>query len=331
LALMARPKGMQSALLGSLAFLALAVWPRASHALELELTWNAPTGCPSGAEVQSEFEHLTKVPPGGTPMHLTAEARIEQSGARWLLHLATVRDGLAGEREIEAGSCASLAHAAALVLALAFGEMAAQAEEARAPAPPLPAAPPPPVITAPPAPPQPALALAVGAFGLSAWGPLPGRGLGFGAGVDAGAAGRRWFGSLRVLGWSGVDQTALASVITRYDGAGASLSACLAGVRARYLSLAACAGFQAGALRGTPSGVLLPTSKVAPWYAAVPGLRARVPVYRALHLDLSFELAASLNRPRFSVTEIGAPDRLVDVYVVPRLGPSAQAGLSFDL
>jgi hypothetical protein len=324
----AGPAGMKFALLGSLALVALVAWPRAGQAMELELTWNAPVGCPSGAEVQREFERLTKVPPGTTPVQLAAEARIEQSGGVWLLHLTTVRNGLPGEREIEAGSCASLAHAAALVLALAFGEMAASVEAARPPAPPPVVAPP--VITAAPAP-RPSLEWSVGAFGLSAWGPLPGRAFGFGAGADAGAPGGRWFGSLRVLGWSSVEERALTVVTTRYDGAGVSLAGCFAGLRARALTLAACAGFQAAALRAAPSGVMSATTPVAPWYAVVPALRARVRIYRAVHLDLGFEVATTLDRPRFVVRQFGTPDTLTAVYVVPRLAPSAVAGLSFDL
>ena len=86
---------------------------RAEAAAPLTLTWDAPAGCPTAADVRAEYERLVRSSSGRTLPALTAEAHIEPRGPRWALRLRTVRDGIPGERELEADSCASLARAAA--------------------------------------------------------------------------------------------------------------------------------------------------------------------------------------------------------------------------
>jgi hypothetical protein len=101
----------------------------------LDLTWTAPAGCPTGDAVRAELQRVVRVRRGRTPPLLTVNARIEQSGANWILHLRTKRDGVTGERRLQGGSCASLVGAATLVMALAYGEGVEIAPEAMPPDP----------------------------------------------------------------------------------------------------------------------------------------------------------------------------------------------------
>jgi hypothetical protein len=343
--------GLQRALAVAIA-LALLVLARESHAQTLDLVWDAPSGCPSGEEIRRDFERSVRVRPGRTPPHLVARAIVEQRGPRWHLRLHTARDGVEGDREIETESCASVARAALLVLSLALGEgaelgaetpsepgghEAARGSEAPATSPPPTAADnsPLPVAASSPLPvalqaeridphavPR-ALAWSVTLDGRYAGGPLPGTSFGFGAGIDAR---RRWWGaSARLAAWPEVSQEPIAGLRTRYAGIGGSLSFCVLATPFRFLTTAACAGFQATALRGESSGATQSFSRVAPWYALLPALRARVPLLRALHVELGFELALSLSRPQFVVQNSSY------TYAVPSVAPSAVLGLSLDI
>jgi hypothetical protein len=325
----ARPgRGRAAALAIGLVWLAR---PTEARAQELDLTWQAPATCPSADQVKSEFERSVRVRPGRTPPRLTAIAVVEQIRGRWFLHLHTKRDELEGQREIEADSCASLARATALVLTLALGEGDMVEENAAPPAP----APPPAPEPAPALAPAPArdsvpapvrrrpLVWAVAADARSSWGPLPGRSVGFGAGVDVRA---KWWGvKARVESWPGSDQGPAPGLQTHFDGIAGSASLCLLGSPLHVLALSVCAGFQASALRGSSSGATSSETAIAPWYAVLSSVGVRVPVVEPVHIDLAFELATTLKPPRFVVNGLG------EVYVVPALVPNAVGGLSVDL
>jgi hypothetical protein len=81
----------------------------------LRLEWNAPAECPARSAVTSEVQRILDA---NAARRATARADIAQLGTeRWQVHLATEVDGVAGERILEASSCASLASATALILA----------------------------------------------------------------------------------------------------------------------------------------------------------------------------------------------------------------------
>jgi hypothetical protein len=309
----------------------------------LDLVWQAPDTCATGAQVQREFERSTHVIAGRSPPHLSARASVEARAGRWVLHLHTLRDGVEGDREIEADSCASLTHAAALVLALAFGEGA----EPATPTPPAPLPPPPPPtpISPRPSPVLPAVTQrslvhwSMTLDGRIAWGPLPGPAAGAATTVDA--RGSWWGASARVVSWPGANTEPLPGLSAHFTGVAAALSLCVLARPSRDWLFAGCAGFQAGALRGTESGPRARPEDVeaAPWYAALPALRTRVRLIGPLHAEASFELATSVTRPSFAVCETQAPsgkctgplDSVHTVYVVPELSPSGSLGLSLDI
>jgi hypothetical protein len=301
----------------------------------LELTWNAPAGCPSGVDVRRQFERLAKVDAGHAPPRLTAEATVEQNGEQWHLRLHIVRDGAVGEREVDAVSCVSLARAAALELALAAGGSFVPDAEP----PPEAAAP---VPTTPPKAPDtsaeadrsastmltPTSGRSVTWFaaldGRYASGPLPGGAMGTAAGVDARF--RSWMASARVVGWPHVREEPVAGVHATFAGVGGSLSACFVGSMSDDLSLAGCAGFQVSALRGSSTGGSESGSAVASWYAALPGVRARWRLVGALYMDVGVDGAISLTRPKFVITRLETP-----AHVVPLFAPSLGVGLAMRI
>jgi hypothetical protein len=310
--------------------LVLLTTTRRGRAQDLDLVWQAPDTCPTSEQVKSEFQRSLRLSPGYVPPRLSATAIVEHTAGRWSLHLHTVRNGIEGDREIEADSCTSLARAAALVLTLALGE----GDFDEPPSPPSkepPAAPP---LEAPlPVSPAPVPERVHAAHGpltwaptldaRTAWGPVPGPSLGVGAGVDVRA--KWWEVSARAESWPSVSQVPAPGLETTFDGAGGALSFCVLGSPASFLVFALCGGFEASAIHGASSGGTRALSRVAPWYAALTSLRTRTPLFDGVHVEVAFELAESLTRPEFTVQGLG------DVYVVPELSPSAVVGVSFDL
>jgi hypothetical protein len=89
----------------------------AESSSSIELAWNAPSGCPS---VESVLDQARRGVGDVTAHRVTARADVIELGPeRWTVHLVTEVDGVAGERSLEANSCASLASATALILAWA--------------------------------------------------------------------------------------------------------------------------------------------------------------------------------------------------------------------
>jgi hypothetical protein len=124
----------------------------------LQLTWRAPEGCPSGAEVQARVAELLgarEIPP---TRRLVATITVERTerGA-WTVRLETTQEGATGQRVFEGDSCKTVAATTALILAFALDPDAAGRATPNPPATPVEAKPPPPPDTAPaPKPAEPA-------------------------------------------------------------------------------------------------------------------------------------------------------------------------------
>lgn len=99
-------------------FAARAAAPGAPRSIEL--TWSAPSECPSQEDVETEVARLV----GGVPVQqrdgsLAARASVVGGKAGgWVLTLRTELQGEQGQKVLEGRSCWEVAHAAALVLAL---------------------------------------------------------------------------------------------------------------------------------------------------------------------------------------------------------------------
>lgn len=102
----------------------------------IALSWTAPEECPDQAEVLREVELLTE---GRAQPALQAEAVAQAVPGGYAARLTTRQGEAIGERLLNAESCAELAKAAALVLAMAVGrEVRVQPVPAPAPRPGLP-------------------------------------------------------------------------------------------------------------------------------------------------------------------------------------------------
>jgi len=328
----------------------------ARASLPLTLTWEAPAGCPTSDDVRAELERLVRFPPGHTPPALIANGHIETRDGRWRLRLRTARDGLPGERELEADTCASLARAATFVLALAFGVGDGGPEDAPspsavdehparpaprprvveapavvAPPPPAPAAPPPVlaptptvVTTAPPSRVAVPTIWSVVAESRVSDGPLPGVDWGAGVGVDVTRG--RFVARLHVVTWLPTDDPVAGTAVrTRFSGVGLDPSICGISVERWRLTLAACTVGGVAALHGASSGGLTAGAATAPWYTVGAAVRVRLRLARAVHAELLYEADTSLTRPRFALTYVG------DVHALPRVVSGLGLGFAVDL
>ncbi len=81
----------------------------------LELSWAAPEGCGSAAELGEQVEHYLAQSGQHT---LSIDATAEQREQSWHLSLSLARPGQTTVRELDAPNCAMLTKAAALVIAV---------------------------------------------------------------------------------------------------------------------------------------------------------------------------------------------------------------------
>jgi hypothetical protein len=351
----------QAAVVASLLVLGAAAPARA--ALPLTLTWLAPTGCPTAADVRAEVERLVRFPPGQEPAALVADGRVENSDGRWRLRLHTERDGVPGERELEADSCASLAHAATLVMALAFGvgdnaplppppppveerprpiprPRPVEAPPPPPPPPPVETPPPPPpppppekppvVVVTPPAPPSP-VSSSIVAEVLYWSGLLPAPRIGAGLGFDVQRG--RFAAGLRGRALLPTDDSLDGTPArTQFWAAGLALSLCANVKGTEKNALGFCALGEGAALGGTSSGGLMTKTVTAPWYAAGAGLRMRHRFTRRFEVESRLEVVASLTQPHFYLNRgTDADPVLIHVWGVSRLEGVVTLGFAFGL
>lgn len=139
------PPRCAAALLISLALVAATAPSRAQE--RIALRWDAPAGCPGGGAVRAEVDRLlgaSRARPS-RPIDVSAQVSRDERGT-WHVRLETPGDGAPRVREIHGASCAALADATALILALMIDPDAVAQAPASAPAPPA---------TSPPAEPSP--------------------------------------------------------------------------------------------------------------------------------------------------------------------------------
>lgn len=84
----------------------------------VDLAWSAPAQCPSRAAVLGEIQSILEG--GAASTHaVLATAAVERDGPRWRVALSIRSDQGSGVRALDADSCAALASAVALIVALA--------------------------------------------------------------------------------------------------------------------------------------------------------------------------------------------------------------------
>ena len=299
-----------------LAGVAVALVAGHAAAEDLNLSWQAPAGCPSGKQVH-DAAIRTAGDAGREP--LDADVRVDHA-ARWSVTIRTKRAGVASaERQLQAASCAALADATAVILALALIPPAADADaptvEAPEPAP-------------PPAPEAPA--------GLAA-AAAPAR-----APADADrAAGDRYAHTLTASASFATDSTSLPapavggraglawtpgrarvelagayflgqSKTTDTSQAGASFALLVAGARGCWalargaIELSPCAGADVQRVSAKGFGAATNYDASAAWVSATGGALVRFPVTSWLALRGEADALVPLTRPRFVVEGDGA-------------------------
>jgi len=300
---------------------------------ELTLAWQAPDGCLSAKDVEGQFVRLlggdTRTPSG---KHIVATATVRTSvNDHWVLELATIMDGAPGRRSLAGDSCASVASATALILALMIDPAAAsRAAEADAVIPPpvALATRPTPTVVAVAAPPRraPTIAPDVRAFGGALFSMLPTPAPA--AGLALGAHRGRLGAELTFVATP--ERSVPASGIPNLSGdfrfiAGGARACGL--VIPRAVTVDACLGAELEWLTGTGAGSGLDTrqSKTATMLAGSGGLLVRLPLARRLALTLEVSAALRPYHPTFEITGIGP------LFRIPVGSALAAGGLAITL
>lgn len=299
--------------------------------LPLDLVWDAPTECPSYAEVVTELERITRVKPGREVTPVRAQAKIERTpDGRYRLRLLTEREGQTGETDLDASSCPVLKRGVTLVLALTLGDGVDVVDEPAAPEPPpkQPESPPvakkpaPPAVT-PPASVAPAEQSAQLRFSpwlaaSGAWGFVEKPSFGPQLGLAVGKA--RWQARADITFWPPVDGARYQNIDSSYLAFVGAFGACARTLPSGW-SLAACGTFQVGVIHGASNGAFRDGSATAPWYAVAPSVVVTAPAPVAVRLEAG--LAIAFEPPRFAIQYAD------DVYTVSRFVPAVSIGLSW--
>jgi hypothetical protein len=245
----------------------MAAGAASSRAARADVAWEAPAACPDRDAFLARIE--VELGRRFDPAAVDIGGRIDAAGGRWRIAL---RLG-AGERVVEARSCAELVATAALIVALAIdaGEVIEMAAVIAAPVavasartdddevPPVRglalSAPTP----APAPPPEPLrLDLAVRATVGGDAGGLPALAGGLGGGIELGLG--RWSVDGSASRWFGQRATSQPEQGADLDLTTAAIRACRGVVRRPGWRLAGCVGAEIDALRATPFGFDQPAS-----------------------------------------------------------------------
>lgn len=302
----------------------------------LRLEWAAPPGCPSVAEVRAAIDRNVAGEGFDAPWEaITIEGSIESRARGWVLRVrAALPDGHV-ERELGSDTCAELADAAGLVIAVALDPLRID-PSAR------PVAAPPPIVprpaedreaaprlesqggVEPPSPRRgrPAIDLRLGALAeLGSFGtPRGGAWLGIGvawrrARLDV--AGQYW-APRRLRPFDGAPSAGVAVAQ-----GGVSIRGCVIALPGA-LSLATCLGAEAGAARGRGIGLARVNASSAPWAAVVLGPELSWISRHRVGLWVAVDAMVHVVRPRWIVRDLGIGARTGPVGVRVVVGPSVR-------
>ena len=302
------------------------------------LTWNAPEGCGSAREVELRVRKLL----GSSRPHgamLRAEATLtRKEGSGWHLTLVIHAGNLVGERKFDGASCADLAGAAAVTLALlvssdqplSTSELGRNGE-LEGTGSPAPSSGPPPSPTDPATTPEPPAAPvtprarwhALIGFPLASlgFGPLgrPSMGAAFAGGLELG----KWSWVLQERAWltqtfASETQPDVGAEIRRVD---ATLWTCRDLLPAP-VEVAPCLtlSLQHVAARGEGAYVT-PRTATGTWFAAGLGLRARYVLTPWFKVMGAADAQLETSRPRISLDGLGKIGQLGPASVTLVIGP----------
>lgn len=330
---------------------AVALWPRAAHAapeapVDVDLTYEAPAECPPRSDLLGELQRRVD-PSWRTGLDrrsfVVRIERLPQGTFAGRLGVARA-SGTTQTREFRADTCRAVSTALVVFIAIALDPANAEpeAEPPPTPPPPPPPAPPPPATTpqAPSKPPRrepPPRARARPLPSAWVWSSavsgayLRAPGGALGARIDAQLArsisGSRIAPALR-LSWGFADLEELPR-----DGGRASFrfqtlraSACaVVSLAPTPLTVAPCAGIDAGALDATSDDLPQVGHASAAWYAAAGAVRLSWAVLPWLSLEGEVGFLAPFTRPAFALVE---PIRIV--YRPPPILLTTGAGIAIQ-
>jgi hypothetical protein len=290
----------------------------------LQLTWRAPEGCPSGADVESQVADLLgarEIPPTRRLVAVTTIEKTERGS--WTVRLETTQEGVTGQRVFEGDSCKTVAATTALILAFALDPDAAARTTPSRPLPiaPVEAKPPPTPDTATaPKPLEPVATSLHGALQIAALsGILPKPALA--ARAIVGVRHRPW--GAEIVGQISDERD---KVIDRTN-AGGSFRLLSIGARIDWepfrgpWTLRLSAGGELEHVIAKGFGVSRPTTDSANMPAALFALQLGWPLSSRLSVHLEGDLAARSDRARFVLSPTGS------VFEVPVLGVSGATGV----
>lgn len=299
--------------------------------------WDAPPGCPTQAELETELDNLRS---DSTPADLRVYGVVTTSGTGYVLDLDIAFGDHVYPRRIQDEACAGLAQATAVVVALALVAPAPtptpvieppqvvppSADDAASPISVRPPAELAPVVAQPTAPPP--LNLHARGFGefavLGRTGVTPK----WGAGLAAGG-GVSW---ARVRLHAGVLAFAPAAEPLRPGIPRESVEVSLLGFEARVcaqwrghaVTVPLCAGPVGGALRARSRGFHEPGSTTAPWVGVTIGTGIERTLSGRTILTVGIDSLISLVQPRFRAADLPHP-----VFITEAVGAQIRLGLRF--
>jgi hypothetical protein len=277
--------------------------PAPTDDLALQLTWEAPQGCPDLASERAEIRRRA----GDTSHVLSAPIvaqgtiqRVPSGGYDLLLH--TRVDGTQGERLLAGDDCRQLADAAALVLALLINPEASLSGPQPAPA--APTQPPSPPVALP-RPDRPRAGLGLGLAAAWASGVLPGGATGLSSSVFY----QRESVALvfLVTGFLPKDKSApvLPHASASFYRLESALQLCASTSSDRPLGAALCLGGAIVRLHGQSTGVSDPGQATAYWPEATLAGSGRLRLTAATQLRLAVDLHGLGSRPDFAIAGLG--------------------------
>jgi hypothetical protein len=294
----------------------LMAWPSVARAVAL--SWDAPEGCPSAADVQDE---VTRIVGEHERRQVTIRAQARQNERGWTLELHTRAGDEEGERTVQGATCEEVAKAAVVIIALSIDpDVMGAVQPPPPPTLPLPSPEPPP---RPPTPPP----------ETAAWHAVVLSGAGVSFATPPGATPFVWAaGGLRmgrIAGHAGVMMAAETSesapLLPSAGGSFWLISAfgrgCLAPLLGR-LEVWGCGGLEIDRLAARGYGVTRPGSGSDIWFAPAIGVEPGWAVASSLRVALPMWAAFPLDRRNFTLAGVGPLFRTS--VVLPRVSLALQ-------
>jgi hypothetical protein len=323
-------RGAAKAWSARLAVVVAVGWPRGVAEADpagdpsVRLTWDAPEGCPTRAEILAGVARVVGVGPSADQNRdpLDAMARVVVDGAAWRADV-TVTRGESSSRHVEGRSCREVSDALVLIIALAIHSDTAGPPPSPVSPPPPAAAPPPP---APPAAPTPLRTVeaprteerpvrrspwALGAAFELDRGSLPSLALGAGLGVSLRVSRVELAVKAALLGtgsaYLGVSQVEGATFLLF----GASAGACVMVLDTSRWSVGPCVSVGPEWIFARGFGSKTPSNATASLGTATFGLDATGRLTSRFGLRVSFDAVVPFTRPDFFIEEAGGTPGVV--------------------